>query len=285
MTIPRVSIEGDDGDSMRLTLVDEEPSPQVDSSAFSHQQNESGPPIPPIKFAQDSFSTRATDQLTVGDASRAAKRGSKITELKPLNPIPEAAKSMITVENVTTGIEQSIEQQRNRDSFLPGKRMSTVGVVSAAVAKRESLQPKEVPVDEADEDEVDEDEYEEEEEEGEEEEEEEEEEEDGEIEDDTPEKVTSNAGNRSIKWIRGALIGSGSFGNVYLGMDAQRGLLMAVKQVELKGSSYSEERKRSMLNALEREIELLKTLQHENIVQYLGNGLSNGPMVHILSTK
>jgi mitogen-activated protein kinase kinase kinase len=189
---------------------------------------------------------------------------------------------MVTVENVTTGIEQSIEQQRNRDSFLPGKRMSVASVVSAAVAKRESFQPKEVPVDE---EEVDEDEYEDEDEDEEEEEEEgEEEEEDGEIEDDTPEKVTSNAGNRSIKWIRGALIGSGSFGNVYLGMDAQRGLLMAVKQVELKGSSYSEERKRSMLNALEREIELLKTLQHENIVQYLGKELYVGSILRILNT-
>ena len=46
---------------------------------------------------------------------------------------------------------------------------------------------------------------------------------------------------------------------------------MAVKQVELPtGSTRNEERKRSMVSALEREIELLKELQHENIVQYLG---------------
>ena len=73
-----------------------------------------------------------------------------------------------------------------------------------------------------------------------------------------------------IKWIKGALIGAGSFGKVYLGMDASNGLLMAVKQVELPtGSAPNEERKKSMLSALEREIELLKDLQHENIVQYL----------------
>ncbi|KAF9052985.1 kinase-like domain-containing protein [Panaeolus papilionaceus] len=72
------------------------------------------------------------------------------------------------------------------------------------------------------------------------------------------------------KWIKGALIGAGSFGKVYLGMDASSGLLMAVKQVELPtGSGPNQERKKSMLNALEREIELLKNLQHENIVQYL----------------
>ena len=45
---------------------------------------------------------------------------------------------------------------------------------------------------------------------------------------------------------------------------------MAVKQVELPtGSAPNEERKKSMLSALEREIELLQELQHENIVQYL----------------
>ena len=72
------------------------------------------------------------------------------------------------------------------------------------------------------------------------------------------------------KWIKGALIGAGSFGKVYLGMDASSGLLMAVKQVELPtGSAPNQERKKSMLNALEREIELLKNLQHENIVKYL----------------
>jgi mitogen-activated protein kinase kinase kinase len=53
-------------------------------------------------------------------------------------------------------------------------------------------------------------------------------------------------------------------------MDASSGLLMAVKQVELPtGSAINDERKKSMLSTLEREIELLKDLQHENIVQYL----------------
>lgn len=277
MTIPRVSIEGDDGGAMHLTLVDEESSPQNDAE-FSTQQvtTTKALPIPPVTFANDTFSADP-NQLAVTDTSRAARRASKITELKPSNPVPESA--MVTVENVTTGIEQSIAQERVRDSLLPGalgtKRLSTASV-SAAVQKRESLQPKEVPVDEAGTDEEDEEEEEEDEEtEEEEEDEDEDEEEEEEVEDDTPEKVTSKATTRSIKWIRGALIGSGSFGNVYLGMDAQRGLLMAVKQVELKGSQYSEERKRSMLSALEREIELLKTLQHENIVQYLDSAIDD----------
>ncbi|CAG8489781.1 8041_t:CDS:10 [Acaulospora morrowiae] len=76
----------------------------------------------------------------------------------------------------------------------------------------------------------------------------------------------------SLKWIKGSLIGMGSFGSVYLGLNAITGELMAVKQVELPtGQSAHEERKISMLDALQREISLLKDLHHENIVQYLGS--------------
>ncbi|TKY89475.1 hypothetical protein EX895_002006 [Sporisorium graminicola] len=79
-----------------------------------------------------------------------------------------------------------------------------------------------------------------------------------------------SANKAPIKWHKGALIGAGSFGNVFLGMNAKTGLLMAVKQVELpSGDSNLDQRKKGMLEALEREIKLLKTLEHENIVQYL----------------
>uniref|UniRef100_V5F106 Protein kinase n=1 Tax=Kalmanozyma brasiliensis (strain GHG001) TaxID=1365824 RepID=V5F106_KALBG len=80
----------------------------------------------------------------------------------------------------------------------------------------------------------------------------------------------SAAAKAPIKWHKGALIGAGSFGNVFLGMNAKTGLLMAVKQVELPAAdSQVGQRKKSMLDALESEIKLLKTLEHENIVQYL----------------
>lgn len=85
---------------------------------------------------------------------------------------------------------------------------------------------------------------------------------------------TDKAAKRIIKWIKGALIGAGSFGSVFLGMDAHSGLLMAVKQVELGVKMRSEERTKGMIDALEREVELLKELQHDNIVQYLGQSPS-----------
>ena len=85
----------------------------------------------------------------------------------------------------------------------------------------------------------------------------------------------------SMRWHKGALIGAGSFGRVFLGMNATTGLLMAVKQVELppKGTSASQRRK-DMLDSLEVEIELLKTLEHPNIVQYLGS-FSDGEHLNI----
>ena len=91
-------------------------------------------------------------------------------------------------------------------------------------------------------------------------------------------------------WLKGARIGSGSFGNVYLGMNAHTGELMAVKQVNilpniLLQQGSAEERKKyaplrgkttiqnskRMVDALQHEMNLLKELHHENIVRYYGS--------------
>jgi mitogen-activated protein kinase kinase kinase len=75
------------------------------------------------------------------------------------------------------------------------------------------------------------------------------------------------------KWMRGALIGQGSFGSVYLALHAVTGELLAVKQVELPSPGNStavDQKKKNMIDALKREITLLRELQHPNIVQYLG---------------
>ncbi|KAL8987137.1 MAG: hypothetical protein Q9177_003630 [Variospora cf. flavescens] len=77
----------------------------------------------------------------------------------------------------------------------------------------------------------------------------------------------------NVKWMKGALIGQGSFGSVYLALHAITGELMAVKQVEVPSNSIStlDKKKENMINALKREIDLLRDLQHKNIVQYLGS--------------
>ena len=80
----------------------------------------------------------------------------------------------------------------------------------------------------------------------------------------------------NVKWMQGALIGQGSFGSVFLALHAVTGELMAVKQVEVPSNSANskstmDKRKESMVAALKREIDLLRDLQHINIVQYLGS--------------
>jgi mitogen-activated protein kinase kinase kinase len=77
----------------------------------------------------------------------------------------------------------------------------------------------------------------------------------------------------NVKWMQGALIGQGSFGSVFLALHAVTGELMAVKQVDMpsKTSNEVDKRKESMVAALRREIDLLRTLNHPHIVQYLGS--------------
>ncbi|KAI9223256.1 kinase [Blastocladiella britannica] len=79
-----------------------------------------------------------------------------------------------------------------------------------------------------------------------------------------------------LKWLRGALIGQGSFGSVYMGLHGITGMLMAVKQVELPADSPDTPpavvgRKVRMVEALQHEISFLKEIRHDHIVRYLGS--------------
>lgn len=93
---------------------------------------------------------------------------------------------------------------------------------------------------------------------------------------DSPEKLTD------ISWIRSYLIGKGSFGKVYLGMDTKTGAFLAIKQVDTHlPSTNAPSRSKNvdkMIKALHVEIELMKELKHENIVQYLGFDYKEGVM-------
>jgi mitogen-activated protein kinase kinase kinase len=75
------------------------------------------------------------------------------------------------------------------------------------------------------------------------------------------------------RWIKGALIGQGSFGSVYLGLNYFTGELMAVKQVEIPKEDVNtqSERKNMLIEALDHEISFLKDLNHPHIVRYLGS--------------
>ena len=75
---------------------------------------------------------------------------------------------------------------------------------------------------------------------------------------------------KSFNWIQGPLIGMGSFGKVFYGANCENGDIMAVKQVPIKNSAFDSKTKKKMLIALYTEIELLKNLDHANIVRYLG---------------
>ncbi|GAM86449.1 hypothetical protein ANO11243_044630 [Dothideomycetidae sp. 11243] len=76
----------------------------------------------------------------------------------------------------------------------------------------------------------------------------------------------------TFKWMRGQLIGKGTFGRVYLGMNTTTGELLAVKQVEVnpKTPNADPSKIREMVKALDQEIDTMQHLDHVNIVQYLG---------------
>ncbi|XP_072567436.1 mitogen-activated protein kinase kinase kinase 3-like isoform X1 [Paramormyrops kingsleyae] len=70
-----------------------------------------------------------------------------------------------------------------------------------------------------------------------------------------------------VNWRQGKLLGRGAYGEVYLCYDADTGRELAVKQVSFDPECQQTSKE---VNALECEIQLLKNLRHERIVQYYG---------------
>lgn len=82
-----------------------------------------------------------------------------------------------------------------------------------------------------------------------------------------------SGGPRPIfKWVRGELIGKGTYGRVYLALNATTGEMIAVKQVEIPttASDKNDSRQVNFVQALKMESETLKDLDHPHIVAYLG---------------
>uniref|UniRef100_A0A8B9H4X1 Mitogen-activated protein kinase kinase kinase 3 n=1 Tax=Astyanax mexicanus TaxID=7994 RepID=A0A8B9H4X1_ASTMX len=70
-----------------------------------------------------------------------------------------------------------------------------------------------------------------------------------------------------VTWRRGKLLGQGAFGRVYLCYDVDTGRELAAKQVQFDPASPETSKE---VSTLECEIQLLKNLHHERIVQYYG---------------
>uniref|UniRef100_A0A060TAE4 ARAD1C45166p n=1 Tax=Blastobotrys adeninivorans TaxID=409370 RepID=A0A060TAE4_BLAAD len=77
---------------------------------------------------------------------------------------------------------------------------------------------------------------------------------------------------KEFAWVKGELIGKGTFGKVYLALNVTTREMMAVKQVEVPqtASDKADAKQKEVIEALHSEVETLKDLDHLNIVQYLG---------------
>ncbi|KAF9170585.1 hypothetical protein BGX20_008781 [Mortierella sp. AD010] len=77
---------------------------------------------------------------------------------------------------------------------------------------------------------------------------------------------------KTFQYLKGGLIGRGSFGRVYHAFNLDTCEMIAIKQVDLPQtlSERNCDRLKTSVEALFSEMEVLKDLDHENIVQYLG---------------
>uniref|UniRef100_A0A7N6AF66 Mitogen-activated protein kinase kinase kinase 3 n=1 Tax=Anabas testudineus TaxID=64144 RepID=A0A7N6AF66_ANATE len=80
--------------------------------------------------------------------------------------------------------------------------------------------------------------------------------------------VAHKSPSAPVTWRRGKLLGQGAFGRVYLCYDVDTGRELAAKQVQFDPDSPETSKE---VSALECEIQLLKNLHHERIVQYYGS--------------
>ncbi|KAF9766309.1 hypothetical protein IL306_001306, partial [Fusarium sp. DS 682] len=76
----------------------------------------------------------------------------------------------------------------------------------------------------------------------------------------------------TFRWFKGQLIGKGTYGRVYLGMNATTGQFLAVKEVDVnpKAADGDKQKIKELVGGLDQEIDTMQHLDHVNIVQYLG---------------
>ena len=71
-----------------------------------------------------------------------------------------------------------------------------------------------------------------------------------------------------VRWRRGPVLGEGTFGKVYKGLNERTGELLAVKQLCIVDGTDED------VKQLRREISVMWALDHPNIVRYLGTAQS-----------
>lgn len=84
----------------------------------------------------------------------------------------------------------------------------------------------------------------------------------------SPDAPAAEAEAAPFRWQRAEMIGSGSFGKVFLGLNLSSGEMMAVKQIHI--GPHMGENGAELLSSIQREVALLQGLRHPNIVTYLG---------------
>jgi serine/threonine protein kinase len=67
----------------------------------------------------------------------------------------------------------------------------------------------------------------------------------------------------SNNWKKGRVLGVGSFGTVYIGLDQTTGSMMAVKEIKVNSEL-------DKIKSMQEEVGPLRTLSHQNIVRFLG---------------
>lgn len=73
---------------------------------------------------------------------------------------------------------------------------------------------------------------------------------------------------KRIVWLKGPLIGKGSFGKVFYAVNMRTYEIMAVKQVDISGKNKGFTKR--LIRSLKSEINLMRNISHENVVSYTG---------------
>ena len=88
----------------------------------------------------------------------------------------------------------------------------------------------------------------------------------------TPVSIKDGLSAGVVPWVRGKLIGKGTYGKVYLAFDVNTGEVFAVKRVEMpeSASDRTDPKQKLVLDAIKAESKTLQDLDHPHVVQYLG---------------